>query len=179
MAAYEKRRLALIRNLHINIFKGMMAVSTLGVCFTFQNSISPQAQPSYTLTGLHLFSSSTANAFVAIALILFLITLGGSAMAALALSFGHAIDRSYRPGSEDPSFPLSAFHSRKSSGFLGWDQEMWGAIAAGSLFLVLLFAFIFCCLAVAAFCPIPGIAGVMILAIFMIGGLIIWIRHLL
>jgi hypothetical protein len=171
--------MALIRNLHINFLKGMMAVSTLGVCFTFQNSISPQAQPAYSLTGFRVFSSSTANAFVAIALILFLITLGGSAMAALALSFGNAMDRSYRPGSEDPNSSLAVFHSRKSSGFLGWDQEMWGAISAGALLLVLLFAFIFCCLAVTAFCPVPGIAGVIILAVFMIVAMTIWIRHLL
>src|ERR1700753_3691524 len=113
MSSHEKRRMALIRNLHINFFKATMAVSTLGVYFTFQIAMQPQAQPKDTDDTFHVVQSSTAQLFVAVALVLFLLCLGGSAVTALILSFGHAIDRSYRHTLDDPSALAAAFNSNK------------------------------------------------------------------
>jgi hypothetical protein len=178
MSAHEKRRMALIRNLHINVFKATMAVSTLGAYFTFQIAMQPQAQPLDVDDRFHLFHSSTAQLFVAVAWVLFLITLGGSAVATLMLSFGHAIDRSYRYTLEDPNALAAAFNSNKGAGLMGWDQEMWGTVSAGVMLLVLLFAFLFCCLAVTAFAPAPGIAGIVIIILFLMVALTLWIRHI-
>jgi hypothetical protein len=179
MSAHEKRRMALIRNLHINFFKAAMAVSTLGAYFTFQIAMQPQAQPLDSDNRFHILHSTTAQLFVALAWVLFLITLGGSAVAALMLSFGHAMDRSYRYTLEDPSALAAAFNSNPRAGLMGWDQEMWGTVSAGVMFLVLLCAFLFCCLALTAFAPAPGIAGIVIIIIFLGVMLTLWIRHIL
>jgi hypothetical protein len=171
--------MALIRNLHINFFKATMAISTLGAYFTFQIAMQPLEQPQDADNRFHIFHTSTAQLFVALAWVLFLISLGGSAIAALTLSFGHAMDRSYRSAIEDPNALAAAFHSKKKAGLLGWDPEMWSAVSAGAMFLTMLFAFMFCCLALTAYSPVPGIAGVVIVVAFMIVTLTLWIRHIL
>jgi hypothetical protein len=177
MSAHEKRRVALVRNLHINIFKGIMAISTVGAYVTFHISMQPVLQPTDENAKHHLFQPSTAQTFVAVAFLLYLLTIGGSALAALALSFNHAMDRSYRFPSDDPNALAAAFRP-SSKGLFGWDNEMWGAISAGVVFYILISAFIFVCLALAAFAPVPGVAGAVVLLIFMATTLAIWIRHL-
>jgi succinate dehydrogenase hydrophobic anchor subunit len=150
----------MITKFHENLFKGTLAISTLGASITFQVVIQ-QIAPEEDKSIHHTFRRKTTRNFLAIAWLLFVVALGVASLAAIMLALNQ--DR-FRDEEENRH------------------RETYEKVAAGTsglLLFVMLAAFLFCSLAVTSYCEGAGWAGVALSAVFMVLSFCIWLVHIL
>jgi len=151
-----------IPKFHFNIFHGAMGISTLGTGITFQVIIQ-QIESDLNRSPYHTFTRKTARNFLAIAWLLFVISLGIASLAAISLAFTE--DRH----KYDYSWAVS--DKRK--------YERMSSIASAVLLFTMLPAFTFCSLAVTSYCEGAGWAGVAITGVFLVLFFCLWLFHLI
>lgn len=152
----------IITKFHQDLFKGTIAISTLGASITFQVIIQ-QIDSSDNVSIHHTFHRRTARTFLAIAWVLFMSALGIASLAAILLAFNK--DR-VRKGIARPEHTRSRF-------------ELMASITSGILLLLILSAFFFSSLAVTSYCEGAGWAGCGISGIFLLLSFWLWMRHVL
>lgn len=142
-------------NFHNNLFRGTIAVSTLGASITFQ-AVIQQIEADVNVSIHHTFHRKTARNFLAIAWLLFAISLGTACIAAIVMALREDLGRTGR----------------------GTYEKIANA-ASGILLLLMLAAFLFCSLAITAYCEGAGWTGVGMSAVFLVTALCIWLFHVL
>jgi succinate dehydrogenase hydrophobic anchor subunit len=142
-------------NFHNNLFRGTIAVSTLGASITFQVVIQ-QIEADVNVSTHHTFHRKTARTFLAIAWLLFTIALGTAGLAAIVMALREDLGRTGRGTYERAASAMS-----------------------GILLALLLAAFLFCSLAVTAYCEGAGWTGVGMSVVFLALALCIWLFHMM
>lgn len=178
MAAHEKRRTALIRHFHLSFYKGTIGISSLGTYYTFL--LVAQPDPLSQLTANNkIFTPRSSRTLVAVAWLLFLLSLGLSTAALLSFSFRYAARSSYHASTADnASVVVPNFYGSQKQETGIRQEETWMTITSGVIFSVILVAFLLSSLAVVAYMPAIGIIGAAFIAVFMLVSLAIWIRQL-
>jgi hypothetical protein len=155
-----------IAKFHTNLFKGTIAVSTLGASITFQVVIQQIGDDADT-SPFHTFHRKTARSFLAIAWVLFVVALGIACLAAILVGLREDVvkrDEMEAMGKEEV------------------EEEVWyetlASATSGLLLFVMLSAFSFCSLAVTSYCEGAGWAGVGMSALFLVAASAIWIAHM-
>jgi hypothetical protein len=144
-----------MNNFRNNIFRGTIAISTFGASITFQVVIQ-QIDADVNVSIHHTFHRKTARNFLAIAWLLFTISLGTACMAAIVMALREDLG-----------------HKEKGT------YEKIACVASGLLLFLMLAAFLFCSLAVTAYCEGAGWTGVGMSAVFLALALCIWLFHVL
>jgi hypothetical protein len=163
-----------ITNFHENIFKSVIAISTLGASITFQ-AIIQQIDQTNNVSVHHLFRRTTARNFLAIAWICFVGALGTSSLAAILLAVNkdivaHKIAEAHQIA--EVRQIAEARHRLKK-------YELSLAIVSGILLLLMLSAFFFSSLAVTSYCSGVGWAGCVLSGVFFLLSLALWLRYML
>jgi zinc transporter ZupT len=156
----KDREKTMVTKFHENLFKGTLAISTLGASITFQVVIQQIAED-LDKSRYHTFRRKTARNFLAIAWLLFTVALGVASLAAIMLALNQ--DR-FRKGVDNVN------------------RDFYEKIAAGTsglLLFIMLSAFLFCSLAVTAYCEGAGWAGVGLTVVFLALSLCVWLLHIL
>jgi hypothetical protein len=156
---------------HLSLLKSTLFISTFGTYISLTLTLSPTLQ-SAALSNPpprpHIFTSSTAQTFIAVAFLLFLLALCLSGLALALLIIGGSV-----AWGKDLEEKAAKGKRRK-------EEEHWvtkyAPFITGTVFYTLTCAFLFCALAVTAFAPVPGILAVVLLLLFVIGSLFLWIN---
>ena len=157
------RHVSLITKIHQDLFKGTIAISTLGASITFQVIIQ-QIDSSLNVSTHHTFHRRTARTFLAIAWVLFVSALGIASLAAILLAFNK--DRVRKGIIARPEQTRSRY-------------ELMASIVSGILLLLMLSAFFFSSLAITSYSEGAGWAGCGLSGIFLLLSFWLWIRHVL
>jgi len=160
------RHVSIITKFHQDIFKGTIAISTMGASITFQVIIQ-QIDSSLNVSIHHTFHRRTARTFLAIAWVLFMSALGIASFAAILLAFNKDKVRKGIPLEEAE---LEQTRSR---------YELMASIVSGILLLLMLSAFFFSSLAITSYSEGAGWAGCGLSGIFLLLLFWLWIRHVL
>jgi len=162
-STYLKRRSALTRHLHISILKSFLLLSTLAVLLLFPLLISAAPPPPSDEPLAGIFTPTTAHSLISIAWLLFLLSAGLAALAALCLAYDQLAIRAFG----DVGLVRT-----------GWGPEQWGVLAIGGVGFLLLGGFLVCGLAVAAYNTGVGIVAAAFMGLLMgaIVGLAIYQR---
>lgn len=178
MAAQEKRRAALIQHFHLSFYKGTIGISALGTYYTFLLVAQPDPLSDFRANN-KIFTPHSSRTLIAVAWLLFLLSLGLSTAALLSFSFRYAARTSYQASAADNASAIvpNFYGSHKNEAGLR-QEETWMTITSGVIFSVVLVAFLLASLAVVAYMPAVGIIGAAFIAIFMLVSLAVWIRQL-
>jgi hypothetical protein len=172
---YDKRRTALVRKLYANIFKGTIAISTIGAYITFQVIIQ-QTDGSLSDSGPHTFSRQTAESFPAVAWVLFVAALAVASLAAILLAFCNAT-MSIATGGEEQKGSVPRPLARVASLRFPVQLDTLASLTAGLGIVLVLLAFFFCSLAVSAYCEGAGWTAAAFLLLSLTAAIGLWTWH--
>jgi hypothetical protein len=179
MSAHEKRRAALIRHFHLSFYKGTIAITALGTYYTFLLVAQPDPLSEATANA-QIFTPKSSRTLIAVAWLLFLLSLGLSTAALLSYSFGYATARLSLQNTvaDNVSVIAPSYYATKKKGPFGWEEELAMAVTSGVIFFIILTAFLISSLAVIAYMPAIGVVGAVFIGIFFLTSLAVWIRQL-
>jgi hypothetical protein len=156
----QEQEKSMITKFHEYLFKGAFAVSTLGASITFQ-AVIQQIEASDNASLHHTFEHKTARTFLAIAWVLFMVALGVASLAAIML----VLNQDRIDSSEENEWKETC--------------EKVAAGTSGLLLFIMFSAFLFCSLAVSAYCEGAGWAGVGLTCVFLVLSFCLWLVHIL